>query len=66
MARLIIGRSEFEPNCKKIQACYRGVSDAEVVVLGQRIADGDFGMLEILALVSCSAFIRRLLLGCCD
>jgi hypothetical protein len=35
----------------------KGDTDAEVLVLGERIARGEFGMLTTLNLVSCAAFI---------
>jgi hypothetical protein len=59
MARLVLGKIEFEvdPNCEELDArCYE-VPDADVAVLGERMARGEFGRLRALDLVSCSAFV---------
>ncbi len=57
MAKVKLGSKEFDADCESIFASDCGVSDAECVVLGERMIGGDFKRLTIVYLVRVSAVV---------
>ena len=53
MAGVVLGGASYGPNCSEIQVpCLGGVTDSEVVVLGKRMAAGEFSRVKRLIFVS--------------
>ena len=53
------GCYKIDPNCEEINMCVHRVSDSEVVALGKQMAQGAFGRLKKLNLVSRTLFGLR-------
>ncbi len=74
MSGVSLGGVEFDVDCEKIPGSFKKtVSDAEVVVLGEKMRAGEFKRLQILQIVSvccllfiCLAVFFERLSGVCD
>jgi len=48
---IVLGGQKFDQNCEEIDVRWSEVSGVEVVLLGQRMAVGEYGSVRILNLV---------------
>lgn len=59
MPCIVLGGCGFDANAQNISAGERGVKDAEIVALGNMMAEGHFGKLETFNVVRFRGIIMR-------